>query len=500
MLLTKLFLPLISQNMKNLKYKLSAVLLSFLLWGCDLNTEPTTSVGQGNVYNNLQNVEYVINGTWSYVWETYNTYAAPGWSTLMLLSDYMGSDVVETGKYGYSDVYRYSATSLGNNVHISLVWRLAYKTIDNMNNILSQIDNVPGDDSYRERIKAQAYAFRGYMYLNLATYYAHAYSMNPDQPCVPIYTEPTTPETQGNPRSTLSQVYARAEEDLLNAFNSLEGYTRPARYKIDRNVSAGLLARLYLQTENWEEAQRFASLAHQGYEWMTQAEYLNGFNDLSNAEWIWGQGTTTDQNVASDSFGFKDVLSRNAGYYSMMADPYFMDLFDSNDIRYQLFEWKTDPSRSPGYLMYKKFRYKDNSTADIVIIRKAEMVLIEAEALAEQDLLTDAIDRLDELRSARGADRPNLSSLSKEDLVEEILIERRKELFGEGFALADIKRRQKAVQRKVFTEGEVIPGTDFIKRGHTILRFPNGTEFVPNSPYYILSIPATEITNNPNLD
>lgn len=484
--------------MKNLKYKLSAIFLAVLLQGCDLDTMPTTSVNEGQVYENLQNVEYVINGTWSYIWETYNSYAAPGWSTLLLASDYMGSDVVETGKYGYSDVYRYTATISGTNGQIVHIWRLAYKAIDNMNNIIVNIDDIPGDDAYRARIKAQAYAFRGYMYLNLATYYAHAYSLNPEQPCVPIYTEPTTPATEGNSRSTLAQVYSRAEEDLLLAYAGLGDYQRTARYKIDRNVAAGLLARVYLQTENWVEAEKYAALAHTGYVWMSQTDYLNGFNDLSNPEWIWGQGTTTDQNVASDGFDFKDVVSRSAGYYSMMADPYFMDLFDSNDIRFQLFEWKTDETRSPGYLMYKKFRYKENSTGDVVIMRKAEMVLIEAEALAEQNRLIESVNKLNELRNARGADTPDLSALNRQQLVEEILIERRKELFGEGFALADIKRRQKAVERKAYPDDEYIPGTEFLKRGHSTLRFPNGTDFVPNSPYYNFSVPNSEITNNPN--
>ncbi|WP_449399740.1 hypothetical protein [Chryseobacterium wanjuense] len=36
-------------------------------------------------------------------------------------------------------------------------------------------------------------------------------------------------------------------------------------------------------------------------------------------------------------------------------------------------------------------------------------------------------------------------------------------------------------------------------RGHTIFAFPDQSAFVPNSRYYLFSIPQKEIENNPNL-
>lgn len=260
---------------------------------------------------------------------------------------------------------------------------------------------------------------------------------------------------------------------------------------------AGILARLYLQKSDWVNAHKYAKEAHTGYVWMSGTDYLAGFNNTSNSEWIWGHGQTTDQNTASYSFNFLDVSSESSYYYSFMADPYFKDLFDENDIRSRLFEW--DTKRYKGGLMYKKFRFRADKTADITLMRKAEMVLIEAEALAEQDQLSQAIAKLNELRSTRGANTPDLSAFTKEQLIEEILIERRKELFGEGFGLYDIKRRRKSVERKEAT-GKV-PDIDVSIKGHTVLRLPTNppTAFAPDSPYYIFAIPSNEETNNPNL-
>lgn len=487
-------------KMNKIIYKLLlGVALVVVVGSCDLNTMPTNSIEKEKPYKDLQNTEYVLNGTWAYMWETFNTYASPGWGTLFLVNDFMGNDVVEIGKYGYSAVYRYNAMNSGTNGQVVQIWRLAYKVIDNMNNILVRIDDVSGnDEAYRSRIKAQAYALRGYMYLSLAVSYSSAYPLDANTPCVPIYTEPTTTATKGNAKSTLTQVYQRAEDDLLEANKLIGTYQRSAKHKIDKSVIEGLLARLYLHTERWSEASEYAALAHAGYSWMAPEEYLAGFNDTSNAEWMWGHGGTTEQSNSSYIFHYKDVSSSSSYYYSMMADPYFIDYFDQNDIRYQLFEWST-AKRSAGYLMYKKFLFRSNTTADNVMMRKAEMVLIEAEALAEQNLLSQSIAKLNELRQARNADTPNLSGLSKSDLIEEILIERRKELFGEGFALSDIKRRQKAVERKDFPTGQLIPGTEIEKKGHSVTNLPDGTDFVPNSPAYNFTIPASEYTNNPNI-
>lgn len=482
--------------MKKQLYILWSVLLAISLNACDLDIDPTNAVSSDIVFDNANNAEKVLNGTWGYLMDTYFTYQNPGWQSLLLASDAMSNDVaVQPGKYGYLAHYSFTNITATNSTTARGIWTMAYRVIDNANHLITKIDDLPGDGTLKTRVKAQAYALRGYIYLNLATYYAHAYAYDPDAASVPIYTEPSSSFTEGAARSPVEEVYRQAEEDLLEAYGALDSYTRDAKHKIDRNVVAGILARLYLQKNQWEEAQAYAEEAHEGYGWMSRTDYLSGFNDRSNSEWIWGHGQSPDQATSSYGFHFKDVSSGSSYYYSFMADPHFQSFFDSNDVRSELFEW--DVTRYLGGLMYKKFRFRPDNTADIVLMRKAELVLIEAEALAELDQPEQAIAKLNELRQQRGADRPDLSGLSKEELVEEILVERRKELFGEGFGLYDIKRRQKPVERAAATG--LVPGTDITVKGHTVLRFPNGDPFTANSPYYLFAIPDLEVTNNPNL-
>ena len=94
-------------------------------------------------------------------------------------------------------------------------------------------------------------------------------------------------------------------------------------------------------------------------------------------------------------------------------------------------------------------------------------------------------------------------------MINEILMERRRELWGEGFGITDILRTQKAVERTALSEEmqktEVDcwqEGGGFAKRnplGHWFLRFPDATPFTANSTYYLYAIPQKEINANPNL-
>ena len=158
----------------------------------------------------------------------------------------------------------------------------------------------------------------------------------------------------------------------------------------------------------------------------------------------------------------------------------------------------------------EKFRYYDSNSkyGDVVLMRVGEIYLINAEANARLGNNAEAISRLNALRDARRATLAE-STLEGDALVEEVLVERRKELWGEGFSLVDIIRNQKAVERRDW------PGTNYdytwvdnngnVKSrsiptaGHRVINLPDGTPFVPNSKYYLWRIPNTEENTNKHL-
>lgn len=488
--------------MKKYIYPYMAFLL--LLAGCSgdfLDKEPTDSVSSDEV-GVPGNAERLFNGAWYNLFEYGTTYANIGYRALQCQDDMMADDVVSRPAYGFNSSYQFNDIAIPNNSRTSFAWYLIYKTIDNCNTAIA----IDGDSEEFFQAKGQALALRAFCYLHLAQHYQFTYLKDPTAPCVPIYTEPTTSETVPKAKSTVAQVYQRVFDDLNLAQSYLKNYTRKGdgqKFKPNANVVNGLLARAYLLTGQWEEAAKAAAAARQGYSLMTTTAEYEGFNNVSNKEWIWGHPQTLAQSDASYNFYYLDATYVGA-YSSFMVDPHFRDTFSEGDIRLGLFQWMRE-----GYLGYKKFHMRADDTADIVLMRASEMLLIEAEALAREGFPEKAVIPLNELRHARGLGDYDLTGKSQDDVVNEILMERRRELWGEGFSITDILRTQQSVKRVALSVEEQAQQVDawqegggFAKRtplGHWFLTFSGGDAFVPNSINYLYAIPKAEIDANPNL-
>lgn len=506
--------------MKQIATKIfSAVFGLTLLTACDLETSPTTSMDSDAVFSNTEDAEKVLNGAWRYLMETWYTYANPGYGAILRASDAMGSDVVLNTKYGFSTHYAFSAV-YGKGGTNTLSWLLAYRTINDCNGVIANIDKVTGTESDRNRIKGQALALRGFMYLHLASLYSFAIDKDPDAVCAPIYTEATDVATakEGKPASSVSEVYAQALNDLEEAYTLIpDNYSRSSKHKIDRQVVLGLLSRTALYSRNWQKAAEYSDrlLSINDY-LMSEEEFKSGFNNAENNEWIWGHPQTNDQCDPSYQFYYLDTTTEGSYYYSFNVDPYFRDKYDDGDYRKSLIYWAVDPGSDPEsaglvWMRNAKFKFRDiqNMVADIVLMRVAEIYLINAEAKARIGT-GGAVESLNKVRSARGAQLAS-ETLSGQELLEEIWLERRRELWGEGFSLVDNIRNQRSVERKewpstkddyvaiTYTKNGETKTDSIMPQGHRILKFPDGSDFCANSKYYLFRITDAEELANKHL-
>jgi hypothetical protein len=492
----------------------AALIIGLSACNKQLDTAPSNAVSEDIVLKNVANLATISEGTWAAMMDDFygGTFSNPGFKTIALTSDAMANDVaLITTKYGYPTAYRFTQLNDKTQARVNAIWGQLYKIINNNNIIIANVDKVEGDSTAKKVLKGQALALRAHTYLTIASFYQFSYLKDSLAKTAPIYTTPTSANTVGNPRASLKEIYELIFTDLLQAKSLLAGYDRPAKYKINADVVSGLLARAYLNTGRWALAAAAADEAQRNYPLMAPIEYGKGFNDVNNSEWIWGHSEIPSQSDGSYSFHFLDVSSASSYYYSFMADPLFGDLFEAGDIRKTLFSWDGSAATREGYLQYKKFRFRADQTADLVLMRSAEAILIKAEGYARDGHLSEGITALNELRAARGARAFDAAGATQESLIKEILIERRKELWGEGFGLSDIIRNQLAVVRKPYVDanGNDINVTVVTPDGttkqvpakyHTALKFADGTDFVPNSPYYIFVIPQAEEQNNPNLN
>ena len=95
-------------------------------------------------------------------------------------------------------------------------------------------------------------------------------------------------------------------------------------------------------------------------------------------------------------------------------------------------------------------KFQDNATqsGDFVEMRSSEMYLMEAEADAQMGQLEPAKDVLYILQKQRDPSALRSTAATKAALIDEILVERRKELYGEiGVEYFDLKRYQRPMVR-----------------------------------------------------
>ncbi|MFC3200096.1 RagB/SusD family nutrient uptake outer membrane protein [Parapedobacter deserti] len=465
------------------------------------DTAPSDDLTDSEVFSSTKNIDALINGTIRYLMENATSQDNPGFGAIMLTREVMGDDAIaRDGVYGFRDSYPFRDPYDNTTRRALFFWTLQYKVIDNVNNILANTDQANGPENEKQWLKGQAYALRAFAYLNLVQQYQFTYSKDKNALAVPIYTEPTSPSSEGGSRATVEAVYNQVFADLQQAEQLLEGFNRTMKNRPNLQVVKGLLARAYLVTEQWALAAEKAREAREGFPLMSAQQYIAGFNDVSNVEWIWGHPQRAEQNLGGASFFAYIDVTPVSGYRSIMPDPYFWQLFDDADIRKSLFEFEDDPTH-PIYrwLKYKKFINKPDRSGHIPLMRASEQALIEAESEARLGHIPEALDALNALRVNRNLPELTAADFSPDALIEEILLERRRELWGEGFRLTDILRLQRAVERKESTLTYSVNGEDLPIKGHYIRVFPDNSAFVPNSPYYLFPIPINEWNNNPNL-
>lgn len=370
-------------------------------------------------------------------------------------------------------------------------WGTYYSIIYSLNGIIETMPTVPEDPKLAS-IYGQARGLRAYSYFKLVNMLQHPLLDDPQALGVPIYT--TSVNDAPKARNTVSEVYTQIVNDLDSARIAYNVADVPALGVRDFNPKA--LAAIYAQVAlfkgDYVKAEAEAKLAKTGYSFMSEAKYQSGFNDINNSEWIWGIDVTTETNNSYDSF-FSHVSSVDDGYtpfdmYKIMDANLFSHIDATEDYRYDTFYNKDAANRAKyGPAWQNKFYNEAGKeldwVSDYVLMRSSEMYLIEAEALARQGKDGEARTVLLELIHTRcnNTDPYDIASKSGDALLEEIYMQARIELFGEGRALYYKKRYKKTIVRNY-------TGTN---HGHLIEPMPY------NHKDLLLLIPDKELNNNP---
>lgn len=369
-------------------------------------------------------------------------------------TDMMTEDVVQTSSHWFN--YDYALDNRMYNYRRTLVnWKTFYTIIAKANEIIDFFPEEP-DSPTSKGVLGQAYALRGMAYTYLIQLYQKGYTGEAaqlDLPGVPLRyaSVEKIPEEEAKAktgRNTVKMVFEQIEKDLKKATELLDaGYERPTKIYIDASVAHGLLARYYLLSRNWEKAATEAKTATVNYSIMPKTALHAGFMDIENNEWMWGFDHNTETQTSYASF-FSHISNLAPGYAGIGYAPRAIDAklysqISDTDERKQLFndaKQTLNPEKVP--FANLKFGWDGNWTMDYMYMRAAEMVLIEAEALAHLGKNAEAAAVLKSLMEKRDS-AWNKTSVT----VEDVYLQRRIELWGEGFNYFDLKRLDKGIDR-----------------------------------------------------
>jgi len=328
-----------------------------------------------------------------------------------------------------------------NNSYNQGIWSSAYNTIYMANSVLERLDNNNQiSEELKERLIGEASFIRAFTYFYLVNLYG-------DVPLV------LTTDYQSNAminRTDKVQVYNQIIEDLELAVDFLgTTYDEGERLRANSYTASALLARVHLYLENWEFAEQFSTEVINASELFELVPIEEVF--LANSkEAIWQISPVAGgSNNTNTNEGALFIMENNRGSIALTES--FLTSFDTVDARLDKWVGRFD-SEETSYFFPHKYKVK-NSTEDrseySMVLRLAEQYLIRAEARAEQGKLLEAIQDLDKLRIRANLDpiANRYSDISNEELLDLILLERRRELFVEwGHRWLDLKRLDKATE------------------------------------------------------
>lgn len=353
-----------------------------------------------------------------------------------------------------------------------------YRVIDRVNRVLALIETADstraGDNVLRKRLRGEALFLRAYAHFELYRFYGAKY--DPDGLAMP-YME--APSMAPQARIKTAEYFVKLNSDITEA-KSLLPATITDINRANVISANGLHARIALYSENWADAETYATT------------YINAvpLASLANFPGIWTDANTQEQAyriVRTASLARIGSLYRNTsasatniGTVVWTVSNKLYDAYGANDIRRTAY-FKTDATLAaanrpnanrPGLIISKyqggAFGSATENLVNSKVMRTAEMYLIRAEARAEQNRFTGANSAesdLNTLRAARITGYANVVLASKDQAISEIMLERFKELAFEGHRFWDLKRRGLPVERLTAdisaSDAVTLPAGDF---------------------------------------
>jgi hypothetical protein len=413
-------------------------------------------------------------------------------------------------------------TLIANNDRIEGYWIELYKAIGIFNSTIGGIQGSSVDDSDKQKLIAELKFLRAFNYWELVRNFGG----------VPLVLKIYSPDTH-LPRSTPGEVYDQLITDLKQCASVLprrSGYSAADKYRVTKGAALSLLAKIYLYTEDWANAETAANQVMQlgDYSLETDFSTLWDYNYKNGQESIFELQYASSQNPSLPAMPLY-VINAHAdggwGYYSATSDLENAYLSENDTIRrIWTINKQGDPvAGDPDNLSFDGGGYPQNYSKsgrfsrkwyvpkaqrpannlysrDDIRLRLADVILIHAEACAMQQKTPEALASLKKIRDR--VQLPTDATLSGWDLINAVRKERRLELAFEGDRVYDIRRWKDQGGKPLinsimgpngsFVKYNTQVSTDFMETNNKVEPQDEGTHFDP-AVHLLWPIPNSQI-------
>lgn len=387
--------------------------------------EPTDKVGDKEIFSSISTLEQALTGT----------YSKMSMRTTISVSAVLSDDVYKGGQNGGAGDDSYQWTYSASTGDHNTLWSSYYSVISMANRVISgSVGVVPANDNEtkaKNNCIGSALFIRAYTYFDLLRFFSDFEKK--EGYGIPYSKEPIVLETLG--RNTVAECFIDIKGDLEAAIPLLSQVAPSDPGYASQTAAKALLARVYLYERNYDKAYDYAAAVLAQNPIATIDEYASIWSDESNKEIIFELKKLSGEEAIGTIFFGAD----NSSAFEPSTE--LIGSFAAGDIRSNVFIG--DGVDRDGVAIKRVNKYKGTAEnvglANQKLLRSSEMLLIMAEAKANTNL-ADGNKYLNQLRAQRIADWENKEYATKEELMNEILLERRRELCYEGHRFFDMRR------------------------------------------------------------
>lgn len=432
-----------------------------------LDVKPQSQISASDLFDSQEGFEEALNGVYSRCSQppAYGDELSFGMLDVLAQNYYMVPNdyphYLQTSLYNYQDIYFVSRKDT--------IWGSLYNAIANCNLILGNIETgkkLLTSTDYGI-IKGEALAMRAYLHFDLLRMFAPSFANNPAAPAIPYVVDFSDKVT---PLSTVSAVLTDVLQDLNNAkallkpvdpilspayiidypWNSTSPSAPPTtsteqsnpslflqnrRNRLNYYAVCGELARAYLYMNKTDSALSNAQevINSNKFPWTAVGDFTNP--DPQNVDRILYKELLFSWYIPTLVTTLQNRFNQNVGLYLDQAggsNLYQTSGVGGADLRYK--EWFNPATNSDGSWLYlvKYSRDVDTNRHPLLApaLRLSEVYYIAAECSYDANP-TQAMAYVDSVRFHRGIP-DSLVSAGKQDFLNQLVGEARKELYGEG--------------------------------------------------------------------